>query len=67
MDWGECVCMVAEASVGDFNNVILFYLVIEMSHMPSPEPLLLPCRIKVHYYNHQQKQQQPYKHTRPNP
>ena len=47
MDWGECICMVAEASVGDFNNVILFYLVIEMSHMPSPEPLLLPCRIYI--------------------
>ena len=22
MDWGECVCMVAAASVGDYNNVL---------------------------------------------
>ena len=44
MNWGECVFLNA-ASVGDFNGVLLFCLVIGMSHKTSHERLLLPCRI----------------------
>ena len=45
MDWGECVCFFATSSVGDFNDVLLFWLVIGMYHKTLPERLLLPCRI----------------------
>ena len=42
----ETFCLVSDASIGDFINVILFYLVIGMPHKPLPEQLILPCRIK---------------------
>ena len=45
MYWGEGVCFFVAASVGSINDLILFCLVIGMSHKPLPERLLLPCRI----------------------
>ena len=45
MDWVKGFYLVANDYVGLFNNVLSFYLVIGMTHKPSPEQLILPCRI----------------------
>ena len=37
MDWDKGVCFVATDSVGDFNGVILFGLVIGIPHKQPPE------------------------------
>ena len=40
MDLGEGACFVDATTVGTFNDLLLFWLVIWMFHKPSPEQLL---------------------------
>ena len=39
MDWNEEICLVDDDSADAFNNVMLFCLVIGISHKSSPEQL----------------------------
>ena len=45
MEWGEGVFFVAADYVGAFNYVLLFCMVIGISHKTLPERLILTCGI----------------------